>query len=395
MGILDNFTNIGKAVLIQALGIQQNYTTIIDSSVEVTDYSNDNCSTCKYKAIIESFSSDNDIYKMAIDNCNNCPHRILTTKNVTKKIYHNEKNRYGYRPMLKSNALKLFMLLHFYHPDRFGIIKEINIKELASILKCNIKTIWNNLDILSSYTYISYSKTSSSIISLLINDYENYYLPANKNGRGFFMLSKELITKLFDINSIVTLRIYLRELINLDSSNLKGQASVDHKSISEIRHMLPKYCKPCIIKQHMSNSDADIFNVTINDNIIRFEISSRYIAKKQKQILLEENIDRLKSFINDFNTVIPNINSGDIPPVRFREFINIDTNISNYKLIKISKLDLEDLANIAVHYSFDLLMYALADIYRQYIVYERSIKNIPGLVSTIIRANVSKLKKAA
>mgnify|MGYP007033281229 CR=1 FL=1 len=95
------------------------------------------------------------------------------------------------------------------------------------------------------------------------------------------------------------------------------------------------------------------------------------------------------------NTVIPNINSGDIPPVRFREFINIDTNISNYKLIKISKLDLEDLANIAVHYSFDLLMYALADIYRQYIVYERSIKNIPGLVSTIIRANVSKLKKAA
>lgn len=39
MGILDNFTNIGKAVLIQALGIQQNYTTIIDSSVEVTDYS--------------------------------------------------------------------------------------------------------------------------------------------------------------------------------------------------------------------------------------------------------------------------------------------------------------------------------------------------------------------
>ena len=152
MGILDNFTNIGKAVLIQALGIQQNYTTIIDSSVEVTDYSNDNCSTCKYKAIIESFSSDNDIYKMAIDNCNNCPHRILTTKNVTKKIYHNEKNRYGYRPMLKSNALKLFMLLHFYHPDRFGIIKEINIKELASILKCNIKTIWNNLDIL--YLYI-------------------------------------------------------------------------------------------------------------------------------------------------------------------------------------------------------------------------------------------------
>ena len=395
MRTVDLFANIGKAVLIQSLGLQKNYTETASESINVIDHDNNTCHNCKYCDIINSFDTDSDTYKAAQVICESCPHKVLTTKTVYKKIYHNEKNRYGYRPMLKSNALKLFMLLHFYHPDRFGIIKEINIKELASILKCNIKTIWNNLDILSSYTYISYSKTSSSIISLLINDYENYYLPANKNGRGFLVLSKELITKLFDINSIVTLRIYLRELINLDSSNLKGQASVDHKSISEIRHMLPKYCKPCIIKQHMSNSDADIFNVTINDNIIRFEISSRYIAKKQKQILLEENIDRLKSFINDFNTVIPNINSGDIPPVRFREFINIDTNISNYKLIKISKLDLEDLANIAVHYSFDLLMYALADIYRQYIVYERSIKNIPGLVSTIIRANVSKLKKAA
>ena len=68
--------------------------------------------------------------------------------------------------------------------------------------------------------------------------------------------------------------------------------------------MLPKYCKPCIIKQHMSNSDADIFNVTINDNIIRFEISSRYIAKKQKQILLEENIDRLKALLAEKTTTV-------------------------------------------------------------------------------------------
>ena len=78
---MDNFTNIGKAVLIQALGIQQNYTTIIDSSVEVTDYSNDNCSTCKYKAIIESFSSDNDIYKMAIDNCSKEHNKSTITNN--------------------------------------------------------------------------------------------------------------------------------------------------------------------------------------------------------------------------------------------------------------------------------------------------------------------------
>ena len=45
------------------------------------------------------------------------------------------------------------------------------------------------------------------------------------------------------------LRIYLRELINLDNSNLKGQASVDHKTIKDIRRILPDYCKPCVIRK--------------------------------------------------------------------------------------------------------------------------------------------------
>ena len=185
MRSLDNFTNIGKAVLIQALGIQKNYTTIIENTVEVVDYSNPSCSSCKYKAIIENFDKDSDMYKTASTYCADCPNKLLTTQNVTKKVYHNEKNRYGYRPMLKSNALKLLLLLHFFHPDRFGIIKNVDTREIAQKLNCNIKTVWNNLEILSSYTYISYSKTDTYSINLILNDYENYYLPAHKNGRGF------------------------------------------------------------------------------------------------------------------------------------------------------------------------------------------------------------------
>lgn len=223
MRSLDNFTNIGKAVLIQALGIQKNYTTIIENTVEVVDYSNPSCSSCKYKAIIENFDKDSDMYKTASTYCADCPNKLLTTQNVTKKVYHNEKNRYGYRPMLKSNALKLLLLLHFFHPDRFGIIKNVDTREIAQKLNCNIKTVWNNLEILSSYTYISYSKTDTYSINLILNDYENYYLPAHKNGRGFLVLSFDLLNKIILLDSLVTLRIYLRELINLDNANLKGR----------------------------------------------------------------------------------------------------------------------------------------------------------------------------
>lgn len=393
MRSLDNFTNIGKAVLIQALGIQKNYTTIIENTVEVVDYSNPSCSSCKYKAIIENFDKDSDMYKTASTYCAYCPNKLLTTRNVTKKVYHNEKNRYGYRPMLKSNALKLLLLLHFFHPDRFGIIKNVDTREIAQKLNCNIKTVWNNLEILSSYTYISYSKTDTYSINLILNDYENYYLPAHKNGRGFLVLSFDLLNKIILLDSLVTLRIYLRELINLDNANLKGQASVDHKTFKDIRQVLPAYCKPCIIKKSIENASTDIFTTSINNNIIRFEIDKRYIAKNQKTILLQETTDKLKKFIMDFNSVIPEVNSGEIQPEKYNSFLPVDYDMVYYKLISIKKDELDDLANIAIHYSYDLMMLALSNVYKQYILFDKPIKNLPGLVSSIVRSQLDILKK--
>lgn len=60
--------------------------------------------------------------------------------------------------MLKANAIKLLLLLHFYHPDSNGIIRDLDANELAVNVGCNVRTIWNNLKTLQEYTYISYSK---------------------------------------------------------------------------------------------------------------------------------------------------------------------------------------------------------------------------------------------
>lgn len=68
--------------------------------------------------------------------------------------------------MLKSNAIKLFLMLHFYNPDRNGIIYDINPGELADMIGCNVRTIWNNLHVLQEYTYISYSKHSMGLLML-------------------------------------------------------------------------------------------------------------------------------------------------------------------------------------------------------------------------------------
>lgn len=88
---MDNFANIGKAAIIQSLGIQKNYTEEIETTVDAIDYSNTACSTCKYKAIINTFDKNSKPYADACASCASCPHKTLIQKNVYKKIYHNEK----------------------------------------------------------------------------------------------------------------------------------------------------------------------------------------------------------------------------------------------------------------------------------------------------------------
>ena len=74
--------------------------------------------------------------------------------------------------MLKANAIKLFLLLHFYHPDNNGIVYNLEACELASVIGCNVRTVWNNLKVLEEYTYISYSKNEYGLINVILNDYE-------------------------------------------------------------------------------------------------------------------------------------------------------------------------------------------------------------------------------
>ncbi len=40
---MDNFANIGKAVLVQSMGLQKNYIEVVDSTIEVVDYNNTTC----------------------------------------------------------------------------------------------------------------------------------------------------------------------------------------------------------------------------------------------------------------------------------------------------------------------------------------------------------------
>ncbi len=389
------FTNIGKAVLYQALGLQKNYSEIIESTQEITDYNNVHCSNCKQCALIQSFPSTSPVYSTATNICTTCKYRTTTLQNTYKKVYYNEKNKYGYKPRLKSNAIKLFILLHFYNPNKFGIINNLSLEDLVQYLHCNIKTIINNLDILTMYGYLSYSKKDAHTISVCLNDYESYYLPANKGGRGFIIISLELFTRLIKINNIVSLRIHLRQLAEFDTLSIKTDYSVIYKSFKELKRTLPEYCKPKIIKNSVKNFN-DIFNISFTDTSIRFEIHQTFNCKLQKQKCFDNYLNMLNDFIKSFNNTVYNKNSIIISSddTNYNYFFE-DSEEFLFKPLKFKDYELEDLAQLSMQYSFDNVLYALSYVYNKYYIKERTINNLGGLVRTIIMQILNKNFKVA
>ena len=389
---MELFANIGKAVLIQSLGLQKNYTEVASDTINVIDYDTPSCRECKCCAIIKSFEPDSQAYISASEICESCPKKTLTQQTVYKKVYHNEKNKYGYKPRLKSNAIKLLLLLHFYHPDKFGIICDANTEKLASELNCDIKTVYNNFDVLDSYGYINYSRTGTRTVNICLNDYEKYYLPANKGGRGFIVMSKELLLKILQLENLMTLRIHLRELLEIDNLNAKGPFTAISKTYKEIKLSLPDYCKPCLIRSAVENS-KDIFNISFKDNIVRFEIHERFNCRRQKEECFNQYITAFNEFISNFNETVIAVNSTNILPETCSDFFS-DKDLQPdiiFKFIKIRDYEYEDMAQLAMQYSFNSVIDALCQIYRSYILKEREISNLGGLLRTIITSNQNQL----
>lgn len=381
---VDNFASIGKAVILQSLGLQKNYTEIEAETVEETDYNSAGCRDCKYRAYVSSFEPGSAPYDAAINICSNCSLRTTSSRTVYKKVYHNEKNRYGYKHMLKSNAIKLLLLFHFYSPDRFGIIKNISVKDLSDCLHCNIKTIKNNLEILSQYDYISYCYTQKHVINLCLTDYEKYFLPANKGGRGFFVMSYTLLQQILMLDNLVSLRIHLRQLIEIDNLNISAPYTAVSKTFTEMKLSLPQYCKPCVIRKSINNSN-NIFNISFKDNIVRFEIKDAYNSRRQKNECYNNYINEFNHFMSDFNSEVYNKALNPAYTGTYIEsFIPANSDADTLKLINFSELELEDLATLALTYSYDYVMTALQTIYKTYVLSEKKITNLGGLVRTII-----------
>ena len=165
---------VGQAVLRSAIRLSDNF--IKFREVAVFDPGASGCYDCLHAGS---------------DLCANCPNKVYHKE--MKKIYVNEKARYGERMTLSRNAILVFVYLHFLSPDENGFIRMVNVQEAAEFLHCCPRTVRNSLNALASSGYIAVRKLENipCHYSVFLSDFRDYFRTAKEGGRGYLLLTRE------------------------------------------------------------------------------------------------------------------------------------------------------------------------------------------------------------
>lgn len=393
---LNSFARIGKGVLTKAIGLQKNYIEIYSKGPDVLNECKSNCHDCiihQQKEELRALGLDAEADKIHCF-CHTCPSSVWETAYTTGKKYMNEKNRYGYQPTLKSNTIKLLLLYHFLQPDGHGFIKDVCIKELAATIGCTTATIDACNGVLEDYGYCYFCNSGihDRHINVFLPEYKDYHKTAAEGGRGYITMSKDMLLDLCNIESLNTLRLNLKGILEVDNASYSNAGSDTISPVTSqyqrLRGFLPSYCKRNIIQKALEENDA-IFDLTFDKQNVTFIIHEKYAQKKMRVKMLEDTKDILIDHVDHINTVLLEAASTEHPAEKDRlhailSMLDVQPS-EKYPTLCLKINDYEDLASLALQYNMRMVHMAISQIYNKYIIQNHPVDKIGALARTIIR----------
>ena len=349
--------SIGLAVLKSAIGLRKNYKTTVTD--EFVDLKATGCQNCACFLQSDAKHCDNSEFPFC-SKCDNCLYKIISTN--TRTVYINEKNKYGYRPELKKNALLLFMYLHYLNPDKNGLVY-VNIEDAATTLKCTERTVRNNLRLLDKYFYIDLNADPKypGYYQLFLKEYPTYFKQADQGGRGYCVLPLDHLKTLVSMTNINRLRLAIRSLIpdTLFSSKEERRTELAYL---EVQRDLPSYCSKNKIKELVASEEfTRMFHV----------IPKKYfITIKAKEEFNIENVSI--EYKNDCrNRIIQLMDKFKAESKKLK--INFD----------LLEDDINDICNIALKIPVQNVTKAFEQMYERFVKMNIPVHNVGGLVRSL------------
>lgn len=362
---MKSFANIGKGVLIKALGIQQNHKIVTQEKQTFTN----TCLHCEC---------------YLLSNCGNCPScpYYQTHQSYT---YVNEKNMYGYQERLSGNALKLFLYYHLSGPDKNGIIKHVSFSDAAEQLDCSVKTIKNNHDTLVEYGYIMSCSDPDDpkFVTIYLPEYKKYFASGKNGGHGYLTISDTLAKELFKIDNVNALRLTLRGVLNCDVQNNNKIVS---RNYEELKRYLPRYFTRNLIQKALA--DNPVLDIEMDDTQALFFLQEKYKGKETKTKVLKENEVQIQQYVTIINTYLSLYNNN---PKFFSQKLGEEgiylglEDLPITPALSCSEQDLKDLALVSLDTGLSRLLDILGYIYQYFVLANEKINSIGALARSIAK----------
>lgn len=383
---LNTYARIGKDVISKAIGLQKNHKEMIINGPDKLNEIKSGCHSCPfYQAKLEKIAlglSDAD------SPCHNCTHAVW--EHTYSFVYINEKNQYGYQPTLKTNAIKLLLLYHFLQPDPLGLLKNVELKELAKTLGCTVTTIRNCNDVLVEYGYCYTSNTGweDGYINVLLPSYKDYHKTAKEGGRGYLTMTSAMFVDLLTIDTLNSLRLTLKGLLEVDNQSIHSTDTNAKMSYKKLRYFLPDYCRRNVIKKALE-LDNPIFNITLKDDCVIYKLPEKLSQSNQRKELENRCTEEIKDYIGQLNNLLCN-KDGQEPLYSIEDFHAILSAMSidlaeSYRPIIIPTDAYRSLGSMCAQYSPQIVKSAIAIVYNNFINKGKIVENFGALIRTTIR----------
>lgn len=358
-------------MLLRAVGIQGNYIEEVTGEI---DRIRSGCNDC-----VNSFYPD-------CKECQACTSKCF----ITKKVYINEKNMHGSQVRLNANALKMLLLFHFLRPDANGIVKNVSLSVLTEKIGCDRRTIVNNMKYLDKHGYIKYTSTYHGTRSILILNYKDAFKKSSEGGKGYVVFNEALLNKLLSIDKIILLRIYLRNMVEIDSYNKDERSPINvvSKSYQSMRRSLPSYCTKKVINSILPEKD-DVFHIKRQEQGITFSLNADYIGKRHRREMTRRYYDGLGKYLHNLNMAVTQKKKGLLK--KDNEFYDLLFDLKEPRLMILTDEELTNIAQLAVYYDYEIACEAISFTLTQLSNIEESIESYGAYMRSYIEKAYGKM----
>ena len=369
---LASYAQIGKAELIQAIGVINNYDEITGIDFNIVDGKS------------ETFLN---------------------------KKRHSEKDIYGDKKRLSTAPMLFWMYIHYLSPDEKGMVRDVSIVDAAKYLHLSVKSIRKAVDKLSQLGYIYSSRIICNTVTIMLPDFENYFKQKDEGGHGYLELSEENFMSIVSIaqermargtgkhgekyvnkSLINKIRIKLRSFIMCDHAqrqfkrNRKATTVVE-KSVSEMLRFLPGYMYKKKLLQIIDSITDTISYYVLDGNIIKMDaIVADFNGIKERNSILRTISKNVREKLENMNSAIEKYNADRNPACLTDQGIYLPSDIRECETYWYSADAVKDISKLCLQYTEEIVFEALEYVYSNFVVLGRTINNIGALLRSTIKS---------